>query len=493
MGTANPEGPEIAGYTWREFLGRGGSADVHLYRQHVPKRDVAIKVLRQQEGPRAAAAIRREANVLAQVSSHPGIVSLYATGRTDSGAPWMALEACRPPIWERGGTTLSLVDALRYGVIMAGALATLHSVGIVHRDVKPANILVTEFGAPVLTDFGISGATGLPMRPGEGGLSVPWAAPEVHYEQITVSPAQDVYSLAATIWTWLAGTSPFEIPGGDNSRSALVARVLSAPISGIGRRDVPESVEQLLMRAMSRDAANRPSAADFGRMLQQQQRELGIPETELEIRSFGTVRQGRAAVESADDPDATRIRPVSVISAATTRQQSFDFSDPPMVRHLSESIHRSSDTETASRAAAPRRASVVGNAIAIAAGVLIAGVLMFALLRGGGWTITPTANDRNQGAAEDVAPTTVPRVSGLKLTVNGNDAVATWQAPPDVEEMSGKPFGYRVERAGHDTIIELTAQNSVKFPIVSGSNCIEVWVRGADGQVSASQRACLTH
>ncbi len=492
MATASPQGPEIAGYTWREFLGRGGSADVHLYRQHVPKRDVAIKVLRQQEGPRAAAAIRREANVLAQVSSHPGIVSLYATGRTDSGAPWMALEACRPPIWERGGTTLSLVDALRYGVIMAGALATLHSVGIVHRDVKPANILVTEFGAPVLTDFGISGATGLPMRPGEGGLSVPWAAPEVHYEKITVSPAQDVYSLAATIWTWLAGSSPFEIPGGDNSRSALVARVLSAPAGAIARRDVPDSVAQLLLRAMSRDAASRPSAADFGRMLQQQQRELGIPETELEIRSFGTVREGRAAVELADDPDATRIRPVSVISAATTRQQAFDFSDQPMARHLSDSLQRSTDGETAVRAAAPRRASVVGNALAIAAGVLVAGVLMFALLRGGGWTVAPAGESRNQSSTEDVVPTSVPQVSELKLTVNGEDVVATWQAPDYVAEMSGKPFGYRVERAGHETIIELTANNSVTFPIVSGSNCIEVWVRGADGQVSPSQRACLT-
>lgn len=486
-----PEGPQIGGYTWREFLGRGGSADVHLYRQHVPKRDVAIKVLRQQEGPRAAAAMRREANVLAQVSSHAGIVSLYATGRTDEGAPWMALEACAPPLWERGSAVFNLADALRHGIIIAGALATLHSIGIVHRDVKPANILVTEFGAPVLTDFGISGAAGLPMRPGEGGLSIPWAAPEVHYEQVTVSAAQDVYSLAATIWTWLSGSSPYEIAGGDNSRTALVARVLSAPLGGIGRRDVPDSVEQLLMRAMSRDAAARPNAADFGRMLQQQQRELGLPETELEIRTFGTMRQGRAAVEGADDPDATRVRPVSVLGGSTTRPPSYDFSEQPSIRHLSDSLHRSTDSGHSHTAPPRTRASVWGNALAIAAGLLVAGIIMFAVLRGSGWTLAPEVVPSHD--APDAVATAVPKVVDLSVELEGDEVVANWQPPENLPRVSGSQYGYRVERAGQEPLVELTSQNSVRFPAVSGSNCIEVWVRGPDGQVSGSQRACITN
>ncbi|RRJ86147.1 serine/threonine protein kinase [Gulosibacter macacae] len=483
-------GPLIPGYRWQGLLGTGGSADVHLYRQEMPEREVAIKVLRLQSGAAGEAMMRREANVLAQVSAHPGIVSLYATGRTTDGASWMALEPCQPPRWHRGGAALSVAEVLRTGVLLAGALASVHALGLVHRDVKPANVLITGFGAPVLTDFGISGAIGLPLRQGEGGLSVPWSAPEVHLPNVTVDAAQDVYSLAATMWTWLVGASPFELLGGDNSREAMVARVLSAPVPRTGRRDVPESLEATLAAGMHRTPAERPAAATFGRLLQQHQRELGLPETALEVLAPTT---GQHAANSSalaeDDPDATRMRTVTVVDGATA-QRSFEFSEQTQARRAATDPGANDSNEvTAAQTLAPRRGTI-GLVIALLAVLVIAGAIALTAMRGGGWTIAPVA-ETTGGIAEPVS-TAIPSVTDLTVEIVDGQLVASWQAPDPLPDTATSPFGYSIQRAGEREIFDVTSTTSVQAPAVAGSNCIEVWVRGAQGQTSAIQRACVT-
>lgn len=490
-------GPEIPGYQWIAYVGRGGSADVHRYRQRSPDREVAIKVLRPRVGYEAEAMMRREANVLAQVSNHPGIVSLFATGRTRDGATWMALELCQPPRWERGRGVLPVAEVLRSGVVLAGALATLHGVGIVHRDVKPSNVLVSEFGGPVLTDFGIAGAVGMPLRHGEGGLSIPWAAPEVHMAHAEVGSAQDVFSLAATLWTWLAGASPFEILNGDNSRGALIGRVMGGQLRGMGRRDVPPGLEEVLMHGLAREASQRPSAGDFGRMLQRQQRALGLPETELEIRQVGDTVTARAAVTASDDPDATRLRPVAVVSSdttgSTTSQRSFEFSQQGFRHTTSGQSVTHHETIAPSVAMQPQRrgASALSIFVAVTAAILVSGALLLVVFRGGGWTIAPEAPKPTQPV--NPVEQQVPSVNDLAVTIEGDRLVASWKAPEQLPPTSGAHFGFTISRAGQDDHTDVTDQTSVSFPAVKGSNCIEVWTRGEGGAMSKPQRACVTN
>lgn len=501
-------GLQIPGYTWTAPLGRGGSAEVHRYRQHQPERDVAVKTLRADAGGGAEATLRREANVLAQVSSHPGVVSLFASGETQEGLPWLALEYCAGPLWHRKQQPLAVSEALRTGVILAGALATVHAVGMVHRDVKPANVLRTAFGQPVLSDFGISGMTGMPVRYGDGGFSVPWAAPEVHRAaqdpraEQRLSAAQDVYSLGATLWTWLVGRSPFERPGTENTSAELTERILGDPVPSTGRREVPRSLETLLAAAMSPTPGDRPSAADLGRRLQQIQRELDLPVTTLDLHAEPLA--GPAPSDPDDDRTLTpadlaagSLRDLNddrtvVPSAPSAVDDSFGFSQhDSLQRSALPKVPESSAPQ--STTGAPRRSSAGwwGIAIVIIAALVVGGALVTTMLRGGGWTQAPeqeAPETEVQGPVVD----SVPGVSQLVLEVADGSVVASWTAPEELPAITGAAYGYQVQRSGLETIDQTTSQTTVRFPATEGSNCIEVWVRGDNGRTSPAVSECIT-
>ncbi|WBL19697.1 serine/threonine-protein kinase [Citricoccus sp. NR2] len=511
-------GPQIPGYTWTQPLGRGGSAEVHRYRQHHPERDVAVKTLRPDAGGGAEAMLRREANVLAQVSSHPGVVSLFASGETAQGLPWLALEYCAGPLWHRDQPPLALSEALRTGVILAGALATVHAVGIVHRDVKPANVLRTAFGQPVLSDFGISGMAGMPVRYGDGGFSVPWAAPEVHRAahdtraEQRLSAAQDVYSAGATLWTWLVGRSPFERPGADNSSEALTERILRDPVPSTGRREVPRSLETLLAQAISADPLQRPSAADLGRRLQQIQRELDLPVTTLDLHAdpadSPTASQAPLAEPDEDrtltPADLARIAPPVVpdddddrtVVPSAAPDDSFGFSQHDSLQHSgpprAHAAPESSAASTGTTGAPPRsRAGWWGIGLVIVAALVLGGALVTTMLRGGGWTQAPEVEEPEPSAQGPMVES-VPGVSQLVLEASDGSIVATWTAPEQLPDITGATYGYQVQRSGLETIDQTTSQTTVRFPAAEGSNCIEVWVRGADGRTSPSVSECIT-
>lgn len=170
--------PDLPGFTYVEPLGTGGFADVFLYEQEMPRRRVAVKVLladRISSG--AAQEFADEANVMAMLSTHPAIVTIYQAGVAGDGRPYLVMEYCpRPNLQLRARKDpFSVAEALRVGVQVAGAVETAHRAGVLHRDIKPANILVTEYNRPALTDFGIASTTG---ATGEAsGMSIPWSPP----------------------------------------------------------------------------------------------------------------------------------------------------------------------------------------------------------------------------------------------------------------------------------------------------------------------------
>ncbi|CAN5327462.1 serine/threonine-protein kinase [soil metagenome] len=279
--------PALPGFDYLESLGSGGFADVYLFEQHLPRRPVAIKVLTASElDEKATERFRDEANLMARLSSHPSIVAVYQAGIAGTGEPYLVMEYCAQPGYGQRfrRETLSVEEVLSVGVQIAGAVETAHRAGILHRDIKPANILVTDYRRPALTDFGISATMGQAQH--VDALSAPWAAPEVLGDEAVPRTSSDIYSLAATVYTLLAGRAPFEVPGGDNSFEALRARARSMPAPPTGRPDAPPSLEAALATALSTSpAARQTSALSLGRAFQQVQQQLGLAVTPIDVPS----------------------------------------------------------------------------------------------------------------------------------------------------------------------------------------------------------------
>ncbi len=256
--------PELPGLTFVKELGSGGYADVYLYEQAMPRMRVAVKVLRASHlSEDIQGRFVAEANAMAELGDHPNILQVFRADVTSDGRPYLVMKyypqhnlAQRAKL-ER----LPVPEVLAIGVKLACAVHTAHRAGILHRDIKPANVLTSQYGEPGLTDFGIATTKAENSAEAEAeGMSVPWAAPEVLFGTCPADERSDIYSLGATLWHLLAGRSPFEVPGGDNSSLALMKRAGDEPPPRTGREDVPASLERLLGQAMSKDPNARPES-----------------------------------------------------------------------------------------------------------------------------------------------------------------------------------------------------------------------------------------
>ncbi|MFQ4149701.1 serine/threonine-protein kinase [Arthrobacter sp. LAPM80] len=314
--------PTLPGYRFVSVLGSGGFSDVYLYAQDRPRRKVAVKVLTADlmtEGARAS--FESEANLMAQLSAHPYIVTIFEAEITDSGHSYLAMEYCSRPSLDmqyRQGR-FSADKALEIGIQVASAVETAHRAGIAHRDIKPANILVTDYNRPALTDFGISGTTDS-IQSGGGGMSIPWSPPESFGPGATDGVKVDIWALAATIYTLLAGHSPFVIPGADNSQRNLMDRIAAAPLPRLGRADVPEALELVLATAMAKPPSSRyGSAKDFARALMRVQADMNLSVTPFEVQEEAPSHE-----VPAENSEATRVRSIiSIDPDAATSNPTF--------------------------------------------------------------------------------------------------------------------------------------------------------------------------
>lgn len=288
MVTRLPSAPPILpGLAYIRPLGSGGFADVFLYEQDMPRRDVAVKVLPSDvRDPDLRRMFNAEADVLAHLSAHPSIVTVYQAGISADGRPYIVMEFCPGSLAQRYRIErLPVAEVLTIGVKMASALESAHRAGLVHRDVKPSNILVTMFGSPVLADFGISSSLARATADELLAMSIPWSAPEVVAETTAGTIASEVWSLGATVYSLLAGHSPFERrERGQNTKEQLRRRISKASYTDISRADVPPSLQAVLARSMSRDPQQRYSSAlRFAEALRDVQAELGGSPTSLEV------------------------------------------------------------------------------------------------------------------------------------------------------------------------------------------------------------------
>ncbi|MBX7442704.1 MULTISPECIES: serine/threonine-protein kinase [unclassified Arthrobacter] len=309
--------PRIPGFTYISLLGSGGFSDVYLYEQDRPRRKVAVKVLLSDlktEGARRR--FESEANLMAQLSSHPYIVTIFEAEVTDDGHSYLAMEYCsRPSLDVRyRRQRFSVDEVLAVGIQVASAVETAHRAGIAHRDIKPANILVTDYNRPALTDFGISGTLA-----GDGdddsGMSIPWSPPEQFRDGRVDGVMVDVWALGATLYTLLAGRSPFVMPGADNSQRELINRISNMALPRLGRADVPESLELALATAMAKSPQSRYSSAHaFALALQRIQAELNLSVTPFEVLEEPQQEDGHPD----DGTEETRVRSIAAIDPERT-------------------------------------------------------------------------------------------------------------------------------------------------------------------------------
>jgi len=521
--TAPP--PELRNLRYVRPLGAGGYSDVYLYEQLRPRREVAVKVLRNDSAAQVAGRrLETEADLMASVSRHPYIVTVLDADVAPDGREYIVMEyypgqslAARL----RQGP-LPTAEVLKIGIQLCGAVETAHRHGIVHRDIKPANILIDSYQHPKLTDFGIAGRRG---QEGDGGMSPPWSAPEVVSGRSIPDERCDIYSLAATLWHLLAGHTPFEDRGGDNSQVALRRRIEHDPVPWIARPDVPQSLERVLQQAMSKNPAARfSSSLALARALQAVQQELGHTVLEPEVPQDPVEHDGRLDVQTGygqvtDSPaaDATDIRSISVRpqspsgsgglidqlpASGPARRVAPAVAElpvpslPPMADTLARP-ERPLDGSPAPAEArdepASRRSGVLLLTGALVLLVAVTGVV-FSLGRGRDRDNTEASSIPASPSPQDVlAPAAaVPAPTGSAKRVSATSVVFTWSVgdPQAVtfyvirrtDAGSGaRPDGQRLTR----TTFTLTPIGPDDTP------CLELRSGGKNGTTSAPAKVCL--
>jgi serine/threonine protein kinase len=253
----------VAGSRYRleRPLGHGGMASVFAARDTGLDRAVAVKLLAENLAGDEELRKRflREARLAARLS-HPNVVSVFDAGE-DDGRPYIVMELVEgKTLAERG--RMPPEDARALAVQAARGLAHAHDAGLIHRDIKPGNLLVRVDGTLKIADFGIARAAEMTALTQAGTVlgTAAYLAPEQALgEQVT--PASDVYSLGAVLYELLTGRPPFEF----DSLADLAEQQRAMAITPVRELapQVPRGLEGLVMRCLARNPAYRPSAAEL--------------------------------------------------------------------------------------------------------------------------------------------------------------------------------------------------------------------------------------
>jgi hypothetical protein len=254
--------PTVPGLTGLTVLARGGYATVFRAMQESVGRLVAVKVENGiLENERDQRRFMREARAAGRMSSHPHVVDLFDAGVTNDGHPFLIMELCQGSYSERmRRQALAPSEARDVGVKIADALADAHQLGVLHRDVKPANILMTHFGEPALADFGLAILTENRDISITLDVLTPAYAPPEMFRHASPAPPADVYALCATLYALMAGRPPRWPNSRDPSLASLVD-MFSDPVPDLPH--VPRELMALVMQGMSNLEPDRPRAAEL--------------------------------------------------------------------------------------------------------------------------------------------------------------------------------------------------------------------------------------
>lgn len=258
-------------YELERKVGEGGMARVYLGRDLRLSRAVAIKVLHSQyaSDPSFIARFNHEAQAAANLR-HPNIIDIYDVGQDDD-IPYIVMEYVEGQDLKallRLGGPLPIERAVEIAEQVASGLDAAHRAGLVHRDVKPQNIIISTTGVAKITDFGIA-KSALSTSATETGVifgTADYLSPE-QARGLVATPASDIYSLGITLYEMLTARLPFS---GENSVAVAMQHVSAQPPAPSSYNPrIPPQLENIILGAIEKDPARRPpSARAFAQMLQ---------------------------------------------------------------------------------------------------------------------------------------------------------------------------------------------------------------------------------
>lgn len=258
--------PVVPGLSNLSVFARGGYATVYRATQGSLGRPVAVKIEhRTLDSQRDQRRFMREAQAAAKLSAHPHVVDLIDAGVTADRHPYLIMELCEGSYADRMRTSpLNALEARDVGVKIADALADAHSLGVLHRDVKPANILYSRLNSASLADFGL--AVLVEARDPTitvDALTPAYAAPEM-FQHAPPSPALDVYALCATLYAVMRGRPPRWRDDGPPSLVMLL-ELFNEPIPDLP--GIPPELTEVLRWGMANDPKDRPTARELRDLL----------------------------------------------------------------------------------------------------------------------------------------------------------------------------------------------------------------------------------
>ncbi len=270
---ATPKPRQIGRYLLLEELGRGGMGTVWRARDTILQRDVALKTIQVADAPPVMIErFLREARTAAQLE-HPGIVPIHDVG-VDQGTPYFAMALIRgqslDELWKEGKPA-DRDERIRILLAIARAIAHAHERRVIHRDLKPSNILIDTEGKVHVMDLGLAKSlddSGQLTGTSEVFGTPRYLAPEqLNGVKENSGPGSDVYSMGVMLYEALTGQPPFA----DRNLAVLLSRILKGESAAPRTLDpsIPEELERICLKAMSREVANRhPSAGELAADLQ---------------------------------------------------------------------------------------------------------------------------------------------------------------------------------------------------------------------------------
>jgi hypothetical protein len=272
----------IPGVTGLVELARTGAAVTYRGTDGAGRR-VIVKVLQRDAAAEVRARFDYDQARLAELVEHPDIVVTLGHGYTTANQPFLVTEEVTAgSLADRVGSGMDGPGVLSIGVKLAGALESAHRRNLVHGDLRPEDVLVTDDGEPHLNDLGVALVSGWGPDRATDPDRVAHAAPE-QLDTHLPTPATDVYALGSLLHALLSGRPAFVRPG-DTTAMAVALRIKGEPAPDLRSTGVPEPVIDVIEKAMAKDPAARWASAEaMGHALQQAEVTLGLPITPMTV------------------------------------------------------------------------------------------------------------------------------------------------------------------------------------------------------------------